>query len=48
MTELRIGTAILREAIQTAEKEEDEGLKVRTAKADEELRIKRVCSLFAV
>lgn len=42
MTELRIGAAILREAMQTAEKEEDEGLKVRTAKAEEELRIKRV------
>jgi hypothetical protein len=45
MTELRIGAAILREAIQTAEKEEDEGLKVRTAKAEEELRKKRVCVL---
>ena len=48
MTELRIGAAILREAMQTADKEEDEGLKVRTAKAEEEMRIKRVCSLFAV
>jgi hypothetical protein len=50
MTELRIGAAILREAMQTAEKEEDEGLKVRTAKAEEELRKKRVCalSLFTV
>ena len=48
MTELRIGAAILREAIHTAEKEEDEGLKVRTAKAEEETRIKRVCFLFAV
>jgi hypothetical protein len=48
MTELRIGAAILREAIHTAEKEEDEGLKVRTAKAEEETRIKRVCSFFAV
>lgn len=46
MMELRIGAAILREAMQTAGKEEDEGLKVRTAKAEEELRIKRVCSLF--
>jgi hypothetical protein len=45
MTELRIGAAILREAIQTAEKEEDEGLKVRTAKAEEETRKKRVCVL---
>jgi len=42
MTELRIGAAILREAIKTAEKEEDEGLKVRTAKAEEEMRKKRV------
>jgi hypothetical protein len=47
MTELRIGAAILREAMHTAEKEEDEGLKVRTAKVEEETRIKRVCSLFA-
>ena len=46
MTELRIGAAILREAIQTAEKEEDEGLKVRTAKAEEEMRKKRVCLLY--
>jgi hypothetical protein len=46
MSELRIGAAILREAIHTAEKEEDEGLKVRTAKAEEELRVKRVCSSF--
>jgi hypothetical protein len=45
MTELRIGAAILREAMQTAEKGEDEGLKVRTAKADEEMRKKRVCVL---
>jgi hypothetical protein len=45
MTELRIGAAILREAMQTAEKEEDEGLKVRTAKAEEEMRKKRVCVL---
>ncbi len=43
MSELRIGAAILREAMQTAEKEEDEGLKVRTAKAEEEMRKKRVC-----
>jgi hypothetical protein len=43
MTELRIGAAILREAMQTAEKEEDEGLKVRTAKAEEEMRKKKVC-----
>jgi hypothetical protein len=50
MTELRIGAAILREGIQTAEKEEDEGLKVRTAKAEEEMRKKRVCvlSLFTM
>lgn len=45
MTELRIGAAILHEAMQAAEKEEDEGLKVRTAKAEDEMRIKRVCSL---
>lgn len=45
MTELRIGAAILREAMQTAEKEDDEGLKVRTAKAEEELRKERVCVL---
>ena len=44
MTELRIGAAILREAMQTAEKEEDEGLKVRTAKAEEELRKQKVCA----
>ena len=44
MTELHVGAAILREAMQTAEKEEDEGLKVRTAKAEEELRKKRVCA----
>ena len=50
MTELRIGAAILREAMQTAGKEEDEGLKVRTAKAEEEMRKKRVCvlSLFTL
>jgi hypothetical protein len=50
MTELRIGAAILREAMHTAEKEEDEGLKVRTAKAEEEMRKKRVsvCSLSTV
>ena len=46
MTELRIGAAILREAMQTAEKVEDQGLKVRTAKAEEEMRKKRVCVLF--
>jgi len=46
MAELRIGAAILREAIQTAEKEEDEGLKVRTAKAEEEMRIKRAKEAF--
>jgi hypothetical protein len=52
MTELRIGAAILREAMQTAEKDDDEGLKVRTAKAEEELRKQRVrvisFSLFSV
>lgn len=47
MTELCIGAAILREAMQTAEKEEDEGLKVRMAKAEEELRKKRVCAFFS-
>jgi hypothetical protein len=46
MTELRIGAAILREAIQATEKEEDEGLKVRTAKAEEEMRIKRAKEAF--
>lgn len=46
VTELRIGAAILREAIQTAEKEEDEGLKVRTAKAEEEMRKKRAKEAF--
>jgi len=45
MIDLRIGAAILHEAIQTAEKEEDEGLKLRTAKAEEEIRVKKVCSL---
>ena len=45
MTDLRVGATILREALQTAGKEEDEGLKVRTAKAEEEFRVKRVCSL---
>jgi hypothetical protein len=48
MTELRIGAAILREAMQTAEKEEDEGLKVRTAKAEEELRKQKVCVLSSL
>jgi len=42
VSDLRIGAAILREALQTAGKEEDEGLKVRMAKAEEEIRIKRV------
>jgi len=46
MTELRIGAAILREAMQTAGKEEDEGLKVRTAKAEEEIRVKRAKEAF--
>jgi hypothetical protein len=45
MTDLRIGAAILHEAIQTAEKEDDEGLRLKMAKAEEEMRIKRVCSL---
>ncbi|KAI9513201.1 hypothetical protein F5148DRAFT_280415 [Russula earlei] len=46
MTELGIGAAILREAIQTAGKEEDEGLKVMKAKAEEEDRIKRAKEAF--
>jgi hypothetical protein len=46
MTDLRVGAAILREALQTVGKEEDEGLKVRTAKAEEEIRVKRVCSPY--
>ena len=45
MTELHIGAAILREAIHTAEKEDDERLKLKMAKAEEEMRVKRVCSL---
>ena len=45
MTELRIGAAILREAMQTAGKEEDEGLKLRTAKAEEEVRKRKVRGL---
>jgi len=44
--DLRIGAAILHEAIQTAEKEEDEGLKLRTAKAEEEIRIKKAKEAF--
>jgi len=46
MTELRIGAAILHEAIHTAEKEDDEGLKVRTAKAEEEMRKKKAKEAF--
>jgi len=46
MADLRIGATILREALQTAGKEEDEGLKVRMAKAEEELRIKRAKEAF--
>jgi hypothetical protein len=45
MTDLRIGAAILQEAMHSTEKEEDEGLKLRMIKAEEENRIKRVCSL---
>jgi len=41
MTELHIGAAILREAIQTAEKEDDTALKLKMAKAEEEMRIKK-------
>jgi hypothetical protein len=44
--DLRIGASILREALQTVGKEEDEGLKVKIAKAEEEIRIKRVCAPF--
>jgi len=46
MSDLRIGAAILHEALQTAGKEEDEGLKVRMAKAEEEIRIKRAKEAF--
>jgi hypothetical protein len=45
MSDLRIGAVILQEAIHSAEKEEDEGLKLKMIKAEEEVRIKRVCSL---
>ena len=45
MAELHIAAAILREAIQTAEKENDEALKLKMAKAEEEMRRKKVCSL---
>jgi len=44
--DLRIGASILREALQTAGKEEDEGLKVKIAKAEEEIRIKRAKEAF--
>lgn len=47
MSDLRIGAAILREALQTVGKEEDLGLKVRMAKAEEEIRIKRVRAPFS-
>ncbi|KAN0132507.1 hypothetical protein V8E53_009523 [Lactarius tabidus] len=46
MSDLRIGTSILREALQTVGKEEDLGLKVRMAKAEEEIRIKRAKEAF--
>jgi len=46
VSDLRIGAAILHEALQTAGKEEDEGLKVREAKAEEEMRIKRAKEAF--
>lgn len=46
LSDLQIGAAILRDALQTAGKEEDEGLKVRTAKAEEEIRIKRAKEAF--
>ncbi|KAH9045213.1 hypothetical protein EDB85DRAFT_1905369 [Lactarius pseudohatsudake] len=46
LPDLRIAAAILREALQTAGKEDDEGLKVRMAKAEEELRIKRAKEAF--
>jgi hypothetical protein len=44
--DLRIGASILREALQTVGKEEDEGLKVKIAKAEEEIRIKRAKEAF--
>ncbi|KAI0254900.1 hypothetical protein BJV78DRAFT_1183767 [Lactifluus subvellereus] len=46
MTDLRVGASILREALQTVGKEEDEGLKVRTAKAEEEIRVKKAKEAF--
>lgn len=45
MMELHVGAAILREALQAAGKEDDQGLKLKMAKAEQEMRIKRVCSL---
>jgi len=45
MTDLRIGAVILQEAIHLTEKGEDERLKLKMLKAEEEIRIKRVCSL---
>jgi len=45
MMELHVGAAILREGIQAAEKGDDQGLKLKMAKAEQETRIKRVCSL---
>ncbi|KAH9977587.1 hypothetical protein BGW80DRAFT_1129112, partial [Lactifluus volemus] len=42
VTDLQVGAAILREALQTVGKEEDEGLKLRTAKAEEETRVKKL------
>ncbi|KAH9994121.1 hypothetical protein BJV74DRAFT_717018, partial [Russula compacta] len=46
MTELHVGAAILREAVQTVGKEKDEGLSVKMAKAEEEIRIKRAKDAF--
>jgi hypothetical protein len=45
MMELHVGAAILREALQAAGKGDDQGLKLKMAKAEQEMRIKRVCSL---
>jgi len=42
LADLRIGAGILREALQTAGKEEDPVLKVKMAKAEEEMRIKKL------
>ncbi|KAI0303881.1 hypothetical protein BC826DRAFT_198148 [Russula brevipes] len=46
LADLRIGAGILREALQTAGKEEDPVLKVKMAKAEEEMRIKKAKEAF--